>query len=48
MCHQKCIFTLLLVATCLHDQATTSKEIQRATEILFYVSFYFMVQNFNL
>lgn len=32
MCHPECISTLQLVAARLHDQATTSKEIQRATE----------------
>lgn len=32
MCHPECISTLQLVAVRLHDQATTSKEIQRATE----------------
>lgn len=37
MCHPKCIFTLQLVAARLHDQATTSKGIQRATEILFFL-----------
>ena len=47
MCHPKCIFTLQLVAAHLHDQVTTSKEIQRATEILFSVGFYFMVQSRN-
>lgn len=36
MCHPKCIFILQLVAARLHDQATTSKKIQRATEILFF------------
>lgn len=55
MCHPECISTLQLVAARLHDQATTSKEIQRATEPP-PVSCYFMVQscysgtnpNFNL
>lgn len=32
MCHPECISTLQLVAAHLHDQATTSKEIQRPTE----------------
>lgn len=32
MCHPECISTLQLVAARLHDQATTSKEIQRTTE----------------
>lgn len=33
MCHPKYIFTLQFVAARLHDQATTSKKIERATEI---------------
>lgn len=59
MCHPECISTLQLVAAHLHDQATTSKEIQRPTETPLPpppVSCYFMVQscysgtnpNFNL
>lgn len=41
MCHPRCIFTLQLVAARLHDQAATSKEIQRATEIRFSVGLQF-------
>lgn len=40
-CHPKCIFTLQLVAARLHDQAATSKEIQRASEILSSVGLHF-------
>lgn len=36
MCHPKCIFTLRLVAARLHDQAATSKGVQRAGESLFF------------
>lgn len=49
MCHPECIFTLQLVAARLHDQAATSKEIQRATEMLLFfpLACYFMVQCCN-
>lgn len=36
MCHPECISTLQLVAARLHDQATTSKGIQRATKTPFF------------